>query len=98
MNPRAQFAEQIRLLPGVRAQPNYDEVEISWDNLNKQLKAIAKGFAKLSEAMAELGDMHDLEEGEDLRLMLNNMPPAGRNSPKHARHHLCPQRGDDLLG
>ncbi len=72
VNPRAQFAEQIRLLPGVRAQPNYDEVEISWDNLNKQLKAIAKGFAKLSEAMAELGDMHDLEEGEDLRLMLNN--------------------------
>ncbi len=72
VNPRHQFAEQIRLLPSVRAQPGYDEVEISWDNLNKQLKAIAKGFAQLADGMAELTGMHDLEEGEDLRLMLQN--------------------------
>ncbi|MCA9936964.1 MAG: DEAD/DEAH box helicase, partial [Anaerolineales bacterium] len=72
INKRAQFAEQIRLLPAVRSQPGYDEIEISWDNLGKQLKAIAKGFAKLGEAMDELAGMHDMEEGEDLRLMLNN--------------------------
>jgi len=72
VNKQAQFAEQIRLLPAVRIQPGYDEVEISWDNLGKQLKTIAKGFAQLSEAIAELAGMHDIAEGEDLRLMLAN--------------------------
>lgn len=72
VNPRAQFPEQIRLLPAVRAQPNYDEVEMSWDNLSKQLKAIAKGFASLAEGMAELNTLHDIAEGEDVRLMLQN--------------------------
>ncbi|MEZ4643316.1 MAG: exonuclease domain-containing protein [Chloroflexota bacterium] len=67
-----QFAEQIRLLPAVRAQPGYDEVEISWDNLGKQLKEIAKGLGKLAEAMADLANAHDVTEGEDLRLMLVN--------------------------
>lgn len=65
-----QFAEQIRLLPSVRAQPDYDEVELSWDNLGKQLKDIGKGLGKLAEALADLTNTHDIANGEDLRLML----------------------------
>lgn len=68
----SQFAEQIRLLPAVRSQPGYDEIELSWDNLNKQLKEIAKGLGKLAEAIADLSNSQDLAEGEDLRLMLVN--------------------------
>ncbi len=72
VNKRAQFPEQIRLLPALRAQPDYDEVESSWDNLNKQLKAIAKGVMQLVDVLGELTAQHDLSEGEDVRLMLQN--------------------------
>jgi DNA polymerase-3 subunit epsilon/ATP-dependent DNA helicase DinG len=69
---RSQFAEQIRLTPAVRTQPGYSEVEISWDNLNKHLKAIGKGFGQLAGALAEVVDQYDIEDGEELRLALQS--------------------------
>lgn len=72
INKRAQFPEQIRLLPALRTQPDYAEVESSWDNLNKQLKTISKGVAQLAEMLSELSTQYDLSEGEDTRLMLQN--------------------------
>jgi hypothetical protein len=38
----------------VRVQPGFDEVELSWDNLSRHLKAIADGFAKLSGGLDDI--------------------------------------------
>ena len=59
INRRSQFAEQIRLTSAFRTQPGYDEVEMSWDNLNKQLTSIGKGFSQLSKNLGEMLESHE---------------------------------------
>ncbi len=71
-NRRSQFAQQIRLTTAVRAQPGYDEVEISWDNLSQRLKIIADGFNKLAKGLNEIAGQYDVEDGEDLMVTLAN--------------------------
>lgn len=68
----SQFAQQIRLVSAVRTQPDYDEIEMSWDGLNKQLRMIVMGFDKLARAVAELVDAYDIEDGEELQLSLTS--------------------------
>jgi len=70
VNRRSQFAEQIRLTTAVRAQPDYSEVEIAWDNLNKHLKNLVTGFGKLAEGLGEHIYNFDIEDGEDLQRAL----------------------------
>ncbi|MCB9419065.1 MAG: DEAD/DEAH box helicase family protein [Ardenticatenaceae bacterium] len=69
---RSQFAEQIRLVPAVRAQPNYDEVEMSWANLDKSLRVIVKGFEQLAQALSEVVDGYDFEDSEELLLTVQS--------------------------
>ncbi|MCP5098808.1 MAG: DEAD/DEAH box helicase family protein [Chloroflexi bacterium] len=68
INRRSQFAQQIRITPAVRTQPDYDEIEMSWDNLNKHLYAIGEGFQKLSTGLSEI--MDEIDDGEELALAL----------------------------
>jgi DNA polymerase-3 subunit epsilon/ATP-dependent DNA helicase DinG len=70
MNGRSQYAQQVRLVPATRTQPDYDNVAISWDNLNKYLHDLSKGFEQLAKAMADLDAGFDIEGAEDLRLAL----------------------------
>ncbi|MFQ5401490.1 MAG: helicase C-terminal domain-containing protein [Anaerolineae bacterium] len=63
---RSKFAEQIRLIPAVRVQPQYDEVEISWDNFNKELQGLAAGLDKLARGLAEVAEAGSMEDGEEL--------------------------------
>lgn len=67
VNRRSQFAEQVRLITAVRTQPNYRDVELAWENLNKPLKALATGFKKLAEALGDHIYNFDIENGEDLQ-------------------------------
>jgi ATP-dependent DNA helicase DinG len=69
-NSRNQFAEQVRLTAGVRAQPGYAEVEVSWDNFNKTLKGLGKQIGQLGSALADIIIAYDLEDGEELRATL----------------------------
>jgi ATP-dependent DNA helicase DinG len=68
INRRSQFAQQIRITQAVRFQPDYNDIELSWDNLNKHLYAIGDGFQKLSIGLAEIVD--DIDDGEELALAL----------------------------
>ncbi len=70
INRNSKFAEQIRLVPSARSQSGYDEVELSWDNLNKLLRGMVKKFDKLTGALAELVDSFDIDDGEEMRLTL----------------------------
>ncbi len=69
-NRNGQFADNIRLTPEARIQPGYDEVEMSWENLNIHLKQIADGFAKLAGGLADLQDQFDIDESDELRAAL----------------------------
>ena len=66
VNRRSQFSQQVRLVPAIRSQPEFGEVELSWENLNMHLKALAKGFEKLTKALEDVIVNHELTGGEDL--------------------------------
>jgi ATP-dependent DNA helicase DinG len=67
---RSQFAQQIRLVPAIRTQPEYDLVESDWGNLDRHLRQLGKGFDRLAGGVSDLVDSYDIEDGEDLRVTL----------------------------
>ncbi len=67
------FAQQLRVLPGTRTLPLWDEVELSWENLNNVLVAMIKRLEKLASGFAELLQIEEFEDGEQLLLSLQNL-------------------------
>ncbi|MFN2134699.1 MAG: helicase C-terminal domain-containing protein [Candidatus Promineifilaceae bacterium] len=70
LQAQAQFAQQIRVTSALRVQPGYDDLEISWDNLNSHLQSIARDFEKLAGVLEEVGSQLDLDDEEELRAAL----------------------------
>jgi ATP-dependent DNA helicase DinG len=59
---KGQYNQRVRLMGGVRVQPAWDNVEISWDNLARHLFSIGKGLERLSGGL----DDYDIPDQEDL--------------------------------
>lgn len=66
----AKYPEQVRFTPAIRTQPNFDDLIMSWENLNQHLKVIGEGLHKLASNLADLSESYDIEESEDLWLAL----------------------------
>ncbi len=64
------FADQIRLTESVRIQPEYNLVELSWENLSRLFGAVSKGFSQLAEAVETIAVQHDVEGEDELRAAL----------------------------
>ncbi len=96
VNRRSQFAEQVRVTTAVRAQPNYDEVQMAWDSLSKHLKSLAVGFGKLAEGLGEHIYNFDIEEGEDLQ---RNLMGNGRDLEMTRRNldHVILDPQEDMI-
>ncbi|MFO7538568.1 MAG: exonuclease domain-containing protein [Chloroflexota bacterium] len=86
---RSQFAQQIRLIEKLRQDPDFDQVQDAWRNLNPHLKVVVKGFEKLANAVADIMATADIENGEDLRLALASNGRSLRD--------LCVQMDELLL-
>lgn len=69
-NKRSKYAEQVRFVPAIRTQPDFDDLVMSWDNFNSSLKIIAADLGKLASNLADLWDSYDIEDGEDLYLAM----------------------------
>jgi DNA polymerase-3 subunit epsilon/ATP-dependent DNA helicase DinG len=92
----SQFAQQVRLVPAVRIQPGYDEIEISWENLNTHLKAIDRDFDKLAAALADIAEHHDVEDEEEMRAaLLTNGRALGETRENLDQIISAPQ--DDMI-
>lgn len=59
------YAQQIRILPTLRNQPGWSQVEIAWDNLGQFTSAIAEAMVKIAQALTQLQD-YDIEGYDDL--------------------------------
>jgi ATP-dependent DNA helicase DinG len=64
------FVEQIRLTTAVRTQPLWDEVILSWDNLQKPLHDMVRLLGKISEEATKLAEATTID---DLELSLQNV-------------------------
>ena len=60
---RGDYDQRLRLTSGLRVQPAWSNVEITWDNLSSQLHPIVKDLERLCGGLSELDgfDIPDLE-------------------------------------
>jgi ATP-dependent DNA helicase DinG len=60
---RGQYDQRVRLTSGLRIQPAWGEVEMTWDNLSLQLYPILQSLDELCESLSDLEgpDVPDLE-------------------------------------
>jgi ATP-dependent DNA helicase DinG len=61
----SEYSFRLRIVAGIRAQPAWSSIEVTWDNVGKGLFAIADSLARLSEALNDL-DEYDIPDREDL--------------------------------
>jgi ATP-dependent DNA helicase DinG len=61
-----QYDQRVRLEGGMRAQPAWSNVEITWDNLSTHLLGLTEGLEHLSGGVGELGK-YDIPDAEDLQ-------------------------------
>ena len=73
VNARSDYAQQVRLIPAVRTQPGWDEVEIAWSNVNVHLNAIVEGLGKLGAGLDDVLESYDVEDGEDLLVAVQSL-------------------------
>lgn len=64
-NDQNSYAQQLRVVPGVRAQTGWPEVEIAWGNLHAALKPTCDLLTKLVGGLNDLAE-YDIADREDL--------------------------------
>lgn len=73
LNPRSQFAEQIRLLPAGRDEPAWSQVVRAWNNLDSHFEALGDGLGRLVGGLEDILESYGLENGDDLMLALSSL-------------------------
>lgn len=69
------YGQQVRILPAVRIQPAWLEVEVAWEDAQVVVKALLEQVEQIGQALAELlqSGFADGEELEDLFNSLRNL-------------------------
>ncbi len=67
------YAEQIRLVPALRTQPEWDHIEISWENVAVHLNRVVEGLQKLDAATREAIEVYDLEDGQEMQTAIESL-------------------------
>ena len=60
------YAYRLRVIPALRVQPAWEEVEIAWDEVATPLFAVEDGLERLAEGIGEL-EAQGLEDAEELQ-------------------------------
>ncbi|MBI4216401.1 MAG: DNA polymerase III subunit epsilon [Chloroflexi bacterium] len=69
------YARNLRITGGTRAQPDWAYLEMAWENLGLALKALGDDSGRLAQALRDLAP----QEGEDLALELSSLAQTGAN-------------------
>ena len=80
---QSQYAQQLRLVPAIRTQPSYDEIEITWENFGQPLVRISDALIRLADIFANIASTHVIEDSADLGLGLTRM---GQNLAETANY------------
>ncbi|HLB47123.1 MAG TPA: helicase C-terminal domain-containing protein, partial [Anaerolineales bacterium] len=63
------YAYQLRVLPGIRSQSDWQEVEMAWGNLDSVTKPVIDNLAKLAGGLSDLSE-YEIEDREELQSAL----------------------------
>lgn len=73
INGNSPYAQQVRLVPALRTQPEWDHIEVSWQNVEVHLKRIVEGLQKVDGALQEAVEAYNLEEGTDMVIAVESL-------------------------
>lgn len=90
--PRSSYTQEIRILPPLRRQPGWGEVEARWDNLSQFTGAIGDAMMRLAQGFVELYD-YDIESYDDLAAAMSSA--ARHLVTLHERLHELVLEPDD---
>lgn len=62
---KSNYTQRLRLLPGLRTQPAWSNIEIAWDDLSAPLFMVAEGLMKLATVLRDL-DEYEIPEYEEI--------------------------------
>ncbi|HET7375941.1 MAG TPA: exonuclease domain-containing protein, partial [Anaerolineae bacterium] len=62
---KSDYAQKLRVLPGLRHQAAWDNIEIAWENVSIQLQAVIDGLQRLGAALKDMID-YDIPDYDDL--------------------------------
>ena len=68
-----QYSAQVLITSGLRIQPSWENVEISWEAMSQRFHLIAEGLRRILIAMDEVTETFDLPDGEDLTMRAKNL-------------------------
>ena len=81
---KSDYAQRVRLTPGVRAQPAWSTIEIAWDDLSAPLYAIADGLARLNQGLHDLAE-YEIPDYEEVTARVS----AYARSLEETRQHMA---------
>lgn len=64
-----EYSQRLRLTSAVRTQPGWADVEITWENVARQLGAVCDSLARLSGALSDLAE-YEVPDADELLMRL----------------------------
>jgi len=72
-NSQRQYSTKALVTGGLRRQPSWENVEITWEAVSQRLGTIIDGLQWTTEALDDINDSFDLPDGEDLLLRTRSL-------------------------
>ena len=66
------YAQQLRVVPGVRSQSGWAEVELAWSNLDSALKPVREMLVKLAGGLSDLTE-YEIGDRDDMMSQLTSV-------------------------
>ena len=67
------YSSRILITSGLRVQPSWETVEISWERVSQRLYNLAEGLKRIGAALDDIVDTFEIADGEDLSMRVKNL-------------------------
>jgi len=75
--PDSRYTQQLRIVPSTRLQPDWDQIEVTWDQARQSLHGLLEDIQKLWEVISEILQTKDIDETQ-FEAILNDLREISR--------------------
>jgi len=75
--PQSRYTQQLRIMPATRLQPDWDEIEVGWDQARQSLHGLLEDIQKLWETISGILSSKDIDDSK-FEAALNDLREISR--------------------